>query len=53
MALSVGCADTDRKDLAQAAASDRELGGLLGQGDREKGPEEKMKPSDFLTGRAL
>ena len=38
------CAVSDHEDLAQEAAGDRELGGALGQGDKEEGPEEEMKP---------
>ena len=57
VALSSGRADTDSEGLVQAAAGDREPGGLLGQGDREKRdreerPKEKMNPRAFPIGGA-
>ena len=53
MELQGDCDVSDHEDLAQAVAGDRELGGPLGQGDKEEGPEEEMKPRDFPTGRAV
>ena len=48
-----GCAGSDHKDSAQAAAGHRELGGPVELGDREEGQEAEMKPRDFPTGRAV